>query len=254
MKIQYRNMKNLKYLVGIILLLLKSNLSAQLTLNDTKKMEPISKATEPWDTATKLNYRFSIGGNMFSPFDKKIPVYPSGYSYDFVQNDTRITSIMHNSQGFIIRNGISLDIKNNPISPNIDIAYAHGNFNMIGYNEVGSVISHSWFRNINLITVGAGFDISGKYVNVGIQYRFGYCAGGDHNDKLPFDPLVVKDNKLNLLTNIYHGLDFSLGAQYRNFCFKFSRVIPLTDPIYFGNGISSGLLTTSVELGYMIKI
>ena len=83
----------------------------------------ISNTLERRDTANKLTYRISAGGLMYTPaYTEPIPVYPSGNYFDFTQNDTRITSIMHNSQGFILRNEFNLDLKENPVSPCVDIA------------------------------------------------------------------------------------------------------------------------------------
>ena len=143
-----------------------------------------------------------------------------------------------------------LDLKNNPISPVLDIAYAVGNFNMLAYDGSGNQISHSWFRNINLFTAGAGLDFGGKYINCGLQYRFGYCGGGYNKETLPFETTILNNQKLNLASNIYHGLDLSLGAQYKNFHFKFRRTYPLTQPIHVSSGYFCGLFSSSIEIGY----
>lgn len=226
-----------------------------ISLNAMANDLTISNTLEPRDTANKLTYRISAGGLMYAPaHTEPIPVYPSGNYFDFTQNDTRITSIMHNSQGFILRNEFNLDLKENPVSPCVDIAYGLGNFNMILYDEFGQNISQSWFRKISLATVGTGFEVGGKYLNFGLKYRIGICSGGINNDPLPFEPIVVNDGKLNLTSNKYQGLDFSLGAKYKNFCLRFSRVYPITKPIYLGNGLSAGLFSSSLELGYIIKV
>ncbi len=207
--------------------------------------------SKPWDTATKLTYQISAGGVVFTPNNSStVPVYPSGYSFDFIQNNTKFHTIMHNSQGFILRNGVRLDLKNNPISPVLDIAYALGNFNMLAYDGSGNQISHSWFRKINLFTAGAGLDFGGKYINCGLQYRFGYCGGGYNKETLPFETTILNNQKLNLASNIYHGLDLSLGAQYKNFHFKFRRTYPLTQPIHVSSGYFCGLFSSSIEIGY----
>jgi hypothetical protein len=254
--INSNTMKHFKLLFSIILLLLTTNLSAQLTLNDTKKLEPISKALEPWDTATKLNYQISAGSTICSPsYLDPIPVYPLGYSFDFNQDKTTpMTSIFLNSYGFSLRNSLSLDLKNNPISPRVDLSYSNLNFNMIQYDQFGSEINQSWFREINLMTVSAGFDVGGKYLNFGIQYRFGYCSKGVNNEQLPFVPDIVKNNELNLISNVYQGLDLSIGAQYKNFNLTYRRGIPITNPIQLQGALFGGLMTMGLEIGYIIKI
>ena len=214
-----------------------------------------SNTTEPWDTANKLTYTIVGGGLMFTPaYADPIPVFPLGYSFDFIQNDTRHTSIMHNSQGFILRNEFKLDLKENPVSPCVDMAYGFGNFNMILYDELGQNISQSWFRKISLATIGAGVEVGGKYLNFGLKYRIGFCTGGINNDPLPFVPMVLNNSKLNLITNKYQGLDISLGAKYKNFCLRFSRVYPITKPIHLSNVLFAGLFASSLEIGYIIKI
>lgn len=205
------------------------------------------------DTSTTFSYRVSLGGSMFTPATS-FPIPGSGYHFDFTQNDTRIYSVMHNSQGFVFRNEVILDLKYNPISPCVDFAYALGNFNMIVYDTSGKEISHSWFRKINLATVGVGFNINGRYLNVGLMYRVGFCSGGIHENSIPVVPDIVKNNKLNLTSSIYQGLDISIGAQYKNFHLSFRRVIPMTDPIHLNQGLFVGLGTTSLELGYAFKL
>lgn len=213
------------------------------------------KTIEPWDTANRLTCKIFSGGLMYTPsYYSQIPVYPLGYSYDFTQRDTRITSIMHNSQGFILRGEFNYNLSENPISPSVDIAYGLGNFNMILYDELGQNISQSWFRNISLATVGAGFEIEGKNLNFGFKYRVGTCSGGINNDPLLFQPVVVSNGKLNLISNKYQGLDFAVGAKYKEFSVRFSRVYPITKPIQLSSELFSGLFSSSLELGYTFKI
>jgi hypothetical protein len=225
------------------------------SLSAESKGFSMSNAVDPCDTVNKFTYRIIGGGLMYTPaHSDPIPVFPLGYSFDFIQNDTRISSIMHNSQGFILRNQFNLNLKETPISPCVDIAYGLGNFNMIQYDELGQSISHSWFRKISLATVGAGVEVGGKYLDFGLKYRIGICRGGVNNDLLPFEPIVLNDGKLNLISNKYQGLDFSLGAKYKDFCLKFSRVYPITKPIYLSSGLFAGLFSTSLELGYTFKM
>lgn len=215
-----------------------------------------SNETEPWDTATKLKYQISAGASICSPsYIDPIPVYPLGYSFDFTQNRTTPTnSLFLNSYGFSLRNSLSLDFKNNPISPRVDLSYSNLNFNMLEYDQMGVEINQSWFKGINLLTVGAGFDVGGKYFNFGILYRFGYCSNGVNNEQLPFIPDIVKNNELNLISNVYQGLDLSIGAQYKNFNLIFRRGIPITNPIQLQGSLFGGLMTMGLELGYTIKI
>jgi len=201
-----------------------------------------------------LTYRISGGGLILSPsYLDPIPGI-EGYSFDFLQNDTRMFSWMHNSQGFIIRNQIRYNIKETALTPCVDISYGLGNFNMIQYNEMGQQISHSWFRKISLASLGAGFDICGKYIYAGFIYRTGYCSGGYNRDILPYEPQIVKNQKLNLSTNFYHGFDISLGGHYKNFSLTYRRGFPLADPIPLNMGIFAGLATMSLELGYEIPL
>ena len=205
------------------------------------------------DTLNRWIFQVSAGGMIFTPGNiNSIP--ESGYSFDFIRNDTRITSIMYNSQGVNLQTGLILDLKHNPISPCADIAFSTGKFNMIEYDEMGNEISRSWFRGIQLATVGAGVDIGSKYFNFGLKYRIGMCAGGMNNSTLPFVPIAVKDNKLNLISNVYQGLDISLGAQYKNFNLKLRRGVPLTQPIHLSSGVYVGLLSMSLEFGYNFRI
>ena len=206
------------------------------------------------DTANILSYRISGGGFILSPsYSDPIPGV-EGYTFDFLQNDTRMFSWMHNSQGFIIRNQIRYNIKETALTPCIDISYGLGNFNMIQYNEIGEQISHSWFRKISLATMGAGFDFCGKYVHAGFMYRSGYCTGGYNKDPIPYEPQIVKNQKLNLTTNFYHGFDISLGGQYKNFSLTWRRGFPLADPIPLNMGIFAGLASMSIEIGYEIPL
>lgn len=221
-------------------------------VNAHAQQDSVQEMIQTWDSVNKVTYRVSAGGLMFTPsVNDNIDV--AGYSIGFTQDDTRMTSIMHNSQGFIIRNEIHLDLKENPVSFSADLAYGLGNFNMLEFDEFGNQISHTWFRKISLTTIGLGLDIGGKYFNFGAKYRIGNCFGGYHQEPLPYVPGIVRDNQLNLKTNMYHGLEFSVGAQYKDLFIKFRRVHALTKPIYLTTGLYTGLFSTSVEIGYVLN-
>ena len=207
------------------------------------------------DSFVKFEYRVSGGVALFSPNHlDQIIIYPSGQSFGFVQFNNPNHSIMDESQGFVLRNSLVLKLKNRLISPCVDIAFAHGNFNMIQYDEYGNQINLSWFKNINLLTLSPGFKISGKYLEGGVQYSIGYCGGGDNNESLPFIPDLVKNNKLNLISNIYQGIDISLCVKYNNFNLTYRRGFPITNPIHINGILYGGLWTMSLELGYTLKI
>ncbi len=226
-----------------------TNANAQM-LTDTLTNETY---IQTWDSLNKLTFRVSAGGLMLTPNISSDIDY-GAYSVGFTQYDTRITSIMHNSQGFILRNEVHLNLKENPISFSADLAYGFGNFNMLEFDTNGNQMSHTWFRKINLTTLGIGVDIGGKYFNFGVKYRIGTCFGGHHQEQLPYVPNIIKDNQLNLISNSYQGLEFSVGAQYNRFFLKFRRVYPLSKPINMGFNLFTGLFSSSIEIGYILKI
>lgn len=207
------------------------------------------------DSNLKLEYRISGGVALFAPYGiDRFPIYPSGQSVGFIQFNNPNHSLMNESQGFAIRNSLVLHLKNTSLAPCIDITWSHGNFNMIQYDEFGNQINLSWFKQLNLLTLNPGFKITGKYVECGAQYRIGYCGGGINNQSLPFVPDLVNNNKLNLISNVYQGIDLSLGIKYNNFNLTYRHGIPITNPIHMNGALYGGLWTMSLEFGYTLKI
>lgn len=173
-----------------------------------------------------------------------------GFSYDFLEPNTKWYSVMHNSYGYIVRNEMMLNLKENPFSPSTDISYGLGAFNLMVYDKDYNPISRSWIKKVSMLNIGLGGEVSGKILRFGIKYRIGYISSGLHPADLPTTPAIISNHKMNTINNLYQGIDIHFGAKYKRFSAIIHRGFALNRNINLGNGLYTGMSSMSVEFGY----
>ena len=147
------------------------------------------------------------------------------------------------------------DLKDNPVTPVIDVSLGTGAFRMNVYDKDYMEVASTMFKNIHTLDVGIGFDIEGRWFFAGMYYAFGWRHRGKMTDPIPMEPLAVKDGKINFPNNFYKGIQIAAGIKFRNFNFRIKGLLPAGDHAiamdsYFPTGISNQM----VEVGYNWKL
>jgi hypothetical protein len=130
--------------------------------------------------------------------------------------------------GWMISNSLLRNYRRNPISLVGDLSIYHNQVKMTLYdtNDGWHVNRIYHFKNLNLVDIGFGAEIEGKYIFADIQYRLGYLWGGKTDDTAQNQPEIVRNGRLNLNSNINQGMLLGLGLRFKGFHIRVNATVP----------------------------
>ena len=234
--------KNLKFLT-VLFAFMFVNISL-IAQQPNDKTVATHKANS--DSITKLKYRVALGTATLELGASQIQY--NGYSCDFYSG-----GIISDVKGGVVSAEIIYDIKYNPISLVGDISSGMINFNVSQYDTNHNNIGNSRIQKMNFTTLGLGILIDGKRVFAGAKYKIGYMGGGIIADPLPYKPEIIRNNQMNFISNLYQGIEISLGIEVKQFFVTFKQTWSLKNTISVGNGWKTDVLLANLSVGYTFK-
>lgn len=180
-----------------------------------------------WDETTCWQHRISAGYAILYPEQfARAPFGAQRYG-DFKAHNgwTLSNSLIRNYRRIPVSLVADLGIVNNQVYMTLYDTLSGFWMNSYGRVQVNRIYK---FRNLSLVDLGIGAEIEGQYIFADFQYRIGYLWGGKTDDTGKSQPEIVRNKRLHLNSNIFHGLHLGLGLRYKKFHVRGNFTIPLS--------------------------
>ncbi|MCC7297435.1 MAG: hypothetical protein IT244_03805 [Bacteroidia bacterium] len=216
-------------------LVLSTFISISLNAQDSLQWAQDIKRNRSWDSLKTINFTVQSGFGLFGPNVDPSVLNAGNFNYSFDNPESKIIPSWKSTKSITLGFTAEFNLPKNPVTPRFSVVGQHG-FMKIFFTDTASdsLLFSSKIKNINQIYIAPGIGFHFKYFTLGLNLVVGAMWGGQKiENALPYEPFVLKNNKLNWDSHFLIGPEYFFGFHYKRIGIQYSMVATFNPKINF---------------------